>query len=49
MGPGMVIYFVGEIKYILHETYEPTKCQLPPEDHIAFEVLNDQAISLLSQ
>ncbi len=35
---GMVIFMMGKTKLFLHKTYQPGEGELPPEDHIAFEV-----------
>ena len=35
---GMAIFMLGETKLFLHQTYQPGEGELPPEDHLAFEV-----------
>jgi len=35
---GMAIFMLGEVKLFLHKLYEPKEGELPPEDHLAFEV-----------
>jgi catechol 2,3-dioxygenase-like lactoylglutathione lyase family enzyme len=35
---GMAIFMLGETKLFLHQTYQPGEGELPPENHLAFEV-----------
>ena len=35
---GMAIFMSGNTKIFLHHTYEPKEGDLPPENHIAFDV-----------
>ena len=35
---GMAIFMLGEVKLFLHKLYEPKEGELPPENHLAFEV-----------
>lgn len=35
---GMAIFMVGQTKLFIHEIYEPSDGDLPPENHIAFAV-----------
>lgn len=35
---GMVIFMLGDTKLFLHRSYEPDEGELPPENHLAFEV-----------
>ena len=34
----MAIFMLGEVKLFLHQQYEPKEGELPPVDHLAFEV-----------
>jgi catechol 2,3-dioxygenase-like lactoylglutathione lyase family enzyme len=35
---GMAIFMIGDVKLFLHASYEPKDGELPPENHLAFEV-----------
>lgn len=35
---GMAIFMLGEVKLFLHHSYKPKEDELPPENHLAFEV-----------
>ena len=35
---GMAIFMLGEVKLLLHRSYDPADGELPPEDHRAFLV-----------
>jgi len=37
---GMAIFMLGGTKLFFHKTYQPGEGELPPEDHLAFEVEN---------
>ena len=44
-GEGRAIFMVGETKIFIHHTYEPEEGDLPPENHMAFEVEDVDAAS----
>ena len=35
---GMAIFMAGDTKIFIHRTYESTEGELPPENHIAYQV-----------
>ena len=35
---GMAIFMLGDVKLFLHASYTPKDGELPPEDHIAYQV-----------
>lgn len=40
---GMAIFMVGDTKIFLHKSYSPGEGELPPEDHVAFAVVDVDA------
>ncbi len=41
---GMAIFMFGEVKLFLHHNYEPNEGDLPPENHLAFEVADVEKV-----